>query len=153
MARLLAQHSDELAADYDQDLTSLLPELKGIVVTAEANDSLLQAVDTHQQFVGKMNEMLVSESNRSREAIERVQSISGGSAIDVETAKVLTGNVLEVVRSLKGIQEQARPTNEAFTDILTDFRSQLENELNTGKDTKNQGTVSTDDASEGYGER
>ena len=41
MSRLLAQHNEELASDYDQDLSSLLPELKGIVVTAEANDSLI----------------------------------------------------------------------------------------------------------------
>ena len=54
MSRLLAQHNEELASDYDQDLSSLLPELKGIVVTAEANDSLIQAVDVHNQFVDRM---------------------------------------------------------------------------------------------------
>ena len=131
MSRLLAQHNEELASDYDQDLSSLLPELKGIVVTAEANDSLIQAVDTHNQFVDRMNEMLRTESERSKEAIEKVQNISSGSAIDVETAKVLTSNVLEVVSSLKAVQDAGRPTNEAFTEILDDFRSKLTKELNS----------------------
>ena len=129
MSRLLAQHNEELASDYDQDLSSLLPELKGIVVTAEANDSLIQAVDTHNQFVNKMNEMLRTESERSKEAIKRVQAISSGSAIDVETARVLTSNVLEIVTSLKEVQDAGRPTNEAFTEILNDFRSKLTKEL------------------------
>ena len=129
MSRLLAQHNEELASDYDQDLSSLLPELKGIVVIAEANDSLIQSVDTHNQFVDKMNEMLRRESERSKEAIEKVQSVSSGSAIDVETARVLTNNVLEVVTSLKAVQDAGRPTNEAFTEILDDFRSKLTREL------------------------
>lgn len=129
MSRLLAQHNEELASDYDQDLTSLLPELKGIVVTAEANDSLLQAVDIHNQFIGKMNEMLRTESERSKDAIRKVQDISKGSAIDVETARVLTSNVLEVVSSLKSVQDAGRPTNEAFTEILEDFRQGLAREL------------------------
>ena len=129
MSRLLAQHNEELASDYDQDLTSLLPELKGIVVTAEANDSLLQAVDIHNQFIGKMNEMLMTESERSKDAIRKVQDISKGSAIDVETARVLTSNVLEVVSSLKSVQDAGRPTNEAFTEILEDFRQGLAREL------------------------
>lgn len=136
MSRLLAQHNEELASDYDQDLSSLLPELKGIVVTAEANDSLIQAVDVHNQFVDRMNEMLRTESERSKQAIEKVQNISSGSAIDVETAKVLTSNVLEVVTSLKAVQDAGRPTNEAFTEILDDFRSKLTRELegNIGQD-------------------
>ena len=129
MSRLLAQHNEELASDYDQDLSSLLPELKGIVVIAEANDSLIQSVDTHNQFVDKMNEMLRRESERSKEAIEKVQSVSSGSAIDVEIARVLTNNVLEVVTSLKAVQDAGRPTNEAFTEILDDFRSKLTREL------------------------
>ena len=129
MSRLLAQHNEELASDYDQDLSSLLPELKGIVVTAEANDSLIQAVDIHNQFVDRMNEMLRTESERSKQAIEKVQKISSGSAIDVETARVLTSNVLEVVTSLKAVQDAGRPTNEAFTEILDDFRSKLTREL------------------------
>lgn len=129
MSRLLAQHNEELASDYDQDLSSLLPELKGIVVTAEANDSLIQAVDVHNQFVDRMNEMLRTESERSKQAIEKVQNISSGSAIDVETARVLTSNVLEVVTSLKAVQDAGRPTNEAFTEILDDFRSKLTREL------------------------
>lgn len=128
-ARLLAQHNEELASDYDQDLSSLLPELKGIVVTAEANDSLIQAVDTHNQFVSKMNEMLRTESERSKEAIKRVQEISSGSAIDIETARVLTSNVYEMVTSLKDSQEAGRPTNEAFVELLEDFRSKLVKEL------------------------
>lgn len=131
MSRLLAQHNEELASDYDQDLSSLLPELKGIVVTAEANDSLIQAVDTHNRFVDRMNEMLITESKRSKEAIKKVQKISGGSAIDVETAKVLASNVLEVVTSLKAVQDEGRPTNEAFTEILDDFRRKLTKELNS----------------------
>ena len=129
MSRLLAQHNEELASDYDQDLSSLLPELKGIVVTAEANDSLIQAVDVHNQFVDRMNEMLRTESERSKQAIEKVQNISSGSAIDVETAKVLTSNVLEVVTSLKAVQDAGRTTNEAFTEILDDFRSKFTREL------------------------
>ena len=129
MSRLLAQHNEELASDYDQDLSSLLPELKGIVVTAEANDSLIQSVDVHNQFVDKMNEMLRRESERSKEAIKKVQSISSGSAIDVETARVLTSNVLEVVTSLKAVQDAGRPTNEAFTQMLDAFRSKLTREL------------------------
>lgn len=129
MSRLLAQHNEELASNYEQDLSSLLPELKGIVVTAEANDSLIQAVDTHNQFVDRMNEMLRTESERSKQAIEKVQNISSGSAIDVETARVLTSNVLEVVSSIKAVQDAGRPTNEAFTEILDDFRSKLTREL------------------------
>ena len=132
MSRLLAQHNEELASDYDQDLSSLLPELKGIVVTAEANDSLIQAVDTHNQFVSKMNEMLRTESQRSAEAIKKVQDISSGSAIDVETAKVLTSNVLDIVSSLKEVQDAGRPTNEAFVEILDDFRDKLSKELDRG---------------------
>lgn len=129
MSRLVAQHNEELASDYDQDLSSLLPEMKGIVVTAEANDSLIQGANTRNQFVSGMNEMLRRESNRSREAIEKVQEISKGSAIDVETAKVLTDNVLEVVTSLRDVQDAGRPTNEAFTEILSDFRNRLTKEL------------------------
>jgi len=142
MSRLLAQHNEELASDYDQDLSSLLPELKGIVVTAEANDSLIQAVDVHNQFVDRMNEMLRTESERSKQAIEKVQNISSGSAIDVETAKVLTSNVLEVVTSLKAVQDAGRPTNEAFTEILDDFRSKLTRELegNIRQDINKDGT-------------
>lgn len=133
MSRLLAQHNQELASDYDQDLSSLLPELKGIVVTAEANDSLIQGVDIHNQFVSRMNEMLVSESERSKEAIKKVQEVSKGNAIDVETARVLTSNVLEVVTSLKEVQEAGRPTNEAFTEILDDFRESLIKEMEPSK--------------------
>lgn len=142
MSRLLAQHNEELASDYDQDLSSLLPELKGIVVTAEANDSLIQAVDVHNQFVDRMNEMLRTESERSKQAIEKVQNISSGSAIDVETARVLTSNVLEVVTSLKAVQDAGRPTNEAFTEILDDFRSKLTRELerNIRQDTNKDDT-------------
>lgn len=73
--------------------------------------------------------MLRTESERSKQAIEKVQKISTGSAIDVETAKVLTSNVLEVVASLKAVQDAGRPTNEAFTEILDDFRSKLTKEL------------------------
>ena len=94
MSRLLAQHNQELASDYDQDLSSLLPELKGIVVTAEANDSLIQGVDIHNQFVSRMNEMLVSESERSKEAIKKVQEVSKGNAIDVKTLAVSTSIAL-----------------------------------------------------------
>lgn len=129
MSRLLAQHNEELASDYEQDLSSLLPQLKGIIVTAEANDSLIQAVDIHNQFVNKMNEMLRTESERSKEAIKKVQDISKGSAIDVDTAKILTSDVLEVVASLKKAQDKGRPTNEAFTEILDDFRNKLVEEL------------------------
>ena len=129
MSRLLAQHHEELASNYDEDLSSLLPELKGIVITAEANDSLIQAVDVHNQFVDRMNEMLRTESERSKQAIEKVQKISSGSAIDVETARVLTSNVLEVVTSLKAVQDAGRPTNEAFTQMLDAFRSKLTREL------------------------
>lgn len=137
MSRLLAQHNEELASDYDQDLSSLLPELKGIVVTAEANDSLIQAVDTHNQFVNRMNEMLRTESERSKDAIKKVQDISSGSAIDVETARVLTSNVLEVVNSLKQVQQAGRPTNEAFTEILDDFRGKLAKEIETNNSQEN----------------
>lgn len=129
MSRLLAQHNEELASDYEQDLSSLLPQLKGIIVTAEANDSLIQAVDIHNQFVNKMNEMLRTESERSKEAIKKVQDISKGSAIDVDTAKILTSDVLEVVASLKKAQDEGRPTNETFTEILDDFRNKLVEEL------------------------
>lgn len=129
MSRLLAQHNEELASDYEQDLSDLLPELKGLVAISEANDSLIQAADTHSQFVNKMNEMMRAESERSREAIQKVQSISSENAIDVETAKVLTSNVIEVVSSLKSAQEAGRPTNEAFTEILDDFRDKLFREL------------------------
>lgn len=129
MARLLAVHNEELAADYEQDLTSLLPELKGIVVMASANDSLIQAADTHKQFIGKMNQMLIEESNRSKEAIEKVQSISSGSVIDVETARTLTGNVVSAVRTLKQAQTEARPINDAFLEILADFKKELISEL------------------------
>lgn len=137
MSRLLAQHNEELASDYDQDLSSLLPELKGIVVTAEANDSLIQAVDTHNQFVNRMNEMLRTESERSKDAIKKVQDVSSGSAIDVETARVLTSNVLEVVNSLKQVQQAGRPTNEAFTEILDDFRGKLAKEIETNNSQEN----------------
>lgn len=143
MSRLLAQHNEELASDYDQDLSSLLPELKGIVVTAEANDSLIQAVDTHNQFVNRMNEMLRTESERSKDAIKKVQDISSGSAIDVETARVLTSNVLEVVNSLKQVQQAGRPTNEAFTEILDDFRGKLAKEIETNNSQEN--TVSNEE--------
>lgn len=137
MSRLLAQHNEELASDYDQDLSSLLPELKGIVVTAEANDSLIQAVDTHNQFVNRMNEMLRTESERSKDAIKKVQDISNESAIDVETARVLTSNVLEVVNSLKKVQQAGKPTNEAFTKILDDFRGKLAKEIETNNSQEN----------------
>ncbi len=137
MSRLLAQHNEELASDYDQDLSSLLPELKGIVATAEANDSLIQAVDTHNQFVNRMNEMLRTESERSKDAIKKVQDISSESAIDVETARVLTSNVLEVVNSLKQVQQAGKPTNEAFTEILDDFRGKLAKEIETNNSQEN----------------
>lgn len=125
MARLLAQHHEELASDYDQDLSTLLPELKGIVVTAQANESLIQSADIHNQFVQSMNGMLREESKRSKEAIQKVQAISGSSSIDVETARTLTSDVLEVVSSLRKAQQEARPTNEAFTQVFEDFRKEL----------------------------
>ncbi|MCI9040085.1 MAG: hypothetical protein HFJ29_09650 [Clostridia bacterium] len=125
MVRLLAQHHEELASDYDQDLSTLLPELKGIVVTAQANESLIQSADIHNQFVQSMNGMLREESRRSKEAIQKVQAISGSSSIDVETARTLTSDVLEVVSSLREAQQEARPTNEAFTQVFEDFRKEL----------------------------
>lgn len=125
MARLLAQHHEELASDYDQDLSTLLPELKGVVVTAQANDSLIRSADIHNQFVQSMNGMLREESRRSKEAIQKVQAISGSSSIDVETARTLTVDVLEVVSSLRKAQQEARPTNEAFTQVFEDFRKKL----------------------------
>ena len=50
-------------------------------------------------------------------------------AIDVETAKVLTSDVLEIVSSLKKVQDAGKPTNEAFTEILDDFRNKLTEEM------------------------
>lgn len=94
---------------------------------------MIQGVNIRNQFVSGMNEMLRRESNRSREAIEKVQEISKGSVIDVETAKVLTDNVLEVVTSLRDVQDAGRPTNEAFTEILSDFRNRLTKELEINK--------------------
>lgn len=104
---------------------------------AEANDSLIQAVDTHNQFVSRMNEMLRTESARSKESIKRVQEISSGSAIDVETARALTSDVLEIVTSLKEVQEAGRPTNETFSEILDDFRSKLTQELERNDNCEN----------------
>ena len=49
--------------------------------------------------------------------------------VSVETAKVLTNNVLEIISSLKEVQDAGRPTNEAFTDLLDDFRNKLGKEL------------------------
>lgn len=46
-------------------------------------------------------------------------------------AKVLTSNVLEVISSLKAVQDAGRPTNKAFTEILDDFRTKLTKELNS----------------------
>ena len=129
MARLLSQHNEELASDYEQDITTLIPELKGIIVTAEANDTTIQAIDTRNGFVKQMNNILRNESGRSREAINKIQAISNGSAIDVETARTLTANVLEVVKSVKKVQEDGRPTNKAFEEILTEFRQGLLEEV------------------------
>ena len=144
MARLLAQHNRELASDYDQDLATLLPELKSLIVTAQANDSLISSADTHNQFVQKMNEMLQEESHRSQEAIEKVQAISRGSVIDVETAKTLTSDVLTVVSSLKKAQMEARPTNEAFAQLFEEFRGNLEKVVNepTVRETSTKGRFS-----------
>lgn len=129
MSRLLAQHNEELASDYDQDLSTLLPELKGLIITAEANDSLIQSVETHNEFVGRVNEMLQIESDRSREAMEKVQEISSNSAINVDTAKVLTSNVIASIRSIKQVQEEGRAENEEFITMLDDFRANLIQEL------------------------
>lgn len=76
-----------------------------------------------------MNQMLITESERSKQAIQKVQDISNGNVIDVETARVLTSNVLEVVGSLKTVQDTGRTTNEAFAEILDDFRNKLTEEL------------------------
>ncbi len=129
MTRLLAQRNEDLASVFDQDVSSLLPELKGIVLIAEANDSLIQAAEIRNQFVGKVNEMLRTESERSKEAIEKVQNISNGSAIEVKTAKVLTSDVLEIVASLKKVPDDGRVVNESFREILSDFRNGLIREL------------------------
>lgn len=147
MSRLLAQHNEELASDYDQDLSSLLPELKGIVLTAEANDSLIEAVDTHNEFVERMNEMLRTESQRSVKAMKKVQDISKGSAIETETAKVLTDNVIEIVRELRDSQKEGRATNEAFTEIMDEFRTNLTRELDNEID-ENKSTYNKQDAEE-----
>ena len=138
MSRLLAQHNEELASDYDQDLSTLLPELKGLIITAEANDSLIQSVETHNEFVGRVNEMLQIESNCSREAMEKVQEISSNSAINVDTAKVLTSNVIASIRSIKQVQEEGRAENEEFITMLDDFRANLIQELEIKDKDKNE---------------
>ncbi len=129
MALLLSQNNEELASQYDRDLASLLPELKGIVVMAEANDSLIQAIDTHNQFVSRVNEMLITESERSKEAIRRIQDTSSKGVIDVETAKVLTSNILETVGLAKQNQEVGRVSNQAFIEVLNNFREDLGKQL------------------------
>lgn len=128
-SRLLAQRNEQIASDYEKYLKILLPELKTIT-------SISKMIDAYNEFLHMMNEKLKTESEYSKEAIRKVQDISTGSAIDAETAKVLTSNVLEGVTSLKAVQDAGRPTNEAFTEILDDFRSKLTRELdgNIGQD-------------------
>ena len=99
-------------------------------------------IDAYNEFLHMMNEKLKTESEYFKEAIRKVQDISTGSAIDVETAKILTSNVLEGVTSLKAVQDAGRPTNEAFTEIIDDFRSKLTRELdgNIGQDNNKYNT-------------
>lgn len=134
MSRLLSIHNEDLASSYDQDISSLLPELKSLVLMSQANDSLLSAADTHDKFVGTMNEVIRQESARSKEALLRVQKISTGSVIEVETAKALTSDVLEAFRGLKKIQEKGHVGNEAFAEIMTDFKKQFAAELEMGQE-------------------
>jgi len=134
MARLLSIHNEDLASNYDQDISSLLPELKSLVLMAQANDSLLTAADTHDKFVGTMNQILRQESERSKQALQRVQNISTGSVIETETAKALTSDVIEAVKGLRQIQQKGHVGNEAFTEIMTDFRKQLSAELEMGEE-------------------
>lgn len=134
MSRLLAIHNEDLASSYDQDISSLLPELKSLVLMSQANDSLLSAADTHDKFVGTMNQVIRQESERSKQALQKVQKISTGSVIEVETARALTSDVLESFRGLKQIQQKGHVGNEAFTEIFTDFRKQLAAELEMGQE-------------------
>lgn len=136
MARLLAIHNEDLASNYDQDISSLLPELKSLVLMSQANDSLLTAADTHDKFVGTMNQILRQESERSKQALQKVQNISTGSVIETETAKALTSDVIEAVRGLRQIQQKGHVGNEAFAEIMTDFRKQLSTELEMGEEVK-----------------
>lgn len=134
-SRLLTQRNEQIASDYEKYFKILLPELKTIT-------SISKMIDAYNEFLHIMNEKLKTESEYSKEAIRKVQDISTGSAIDVETAKVLTSNVLEGVTSLKAVQDAGRPTNKAFTEILDDFRSRLTRELdgNIGQDNNKYNT-------------
>lgn len=134
-SRLLAQRNEQIASDYEKYFKILLPELKTIT-------SISKMIDAYNEFLHMMNEKLKTESEYFKEAIRKVQDISTGSAIDVETAKILTSNVLEGVTSLKAVQDAGRPTNEAFTEILDDFRSKLTRELdgNIGQDNNKYNT-------------
>lgn len=134
-SRLLAQRNEQIASDYEKYFKILLPELKTIT-------SISKMIDAYNEFLHMMNEKLKTESEYFKEAIRKVQDISTGSAIDVETAKILTSNVLEGVTSLKAVQDAGRPTNEAFTEIIDDFRSKLTRELdgNIGQDNNKYNT-------------
>lgn len=136
MSRLLSIHNEDLASNYDQDISSLLPELKSLVLMSQANDSLLTAADTHDKFVGTMNQILRQESERSKQALQKVQNISTGSVIETETAKALTSDVIEAVKGLRQIQQKGHVGNEAFTEIMADFRKQLSAELEIGEEAK-----------------
>lgn len=136
MSRLLSIHNDELAGDYEQDISSLLPELKSLVLISEANGSLLIAADTHDKFIGTMNQILMQESQRSKQALQKVQNISAGSVIETETAKALTSDVIESIKGLRQIQQKGHVENEAFADIMANFRKQLSTELEMGEDEK-----------------
>lgn len=144
MSRLLSIHNEDLASNYDQDISSLLPELKSLILMSQANDSLLTAADTHDKFVGTMNQILRQESERSKQALQKVQNISNGSVIETETAKALTSDVIEAVKGLRQIQQKGHIGNEAFTEIMTDFRKQLSAELEMGQEVKPSTKEGTD---------
>lgn len=136
MSRLLAMHNEELASDYEQDISSLLPELKGTVLISQVNDSLISAADTREKFVGTVNEVFRKESERSKQALQKVQNISAGSVIEVETAKTLVNDVFESVRIVTEFQQKGHVENEAFTEIMTDFREKMVKQLQAGQDAK-----------------
>lgn len=131
MAQYMARSNFNLANKYESSLTTSIPLLTDAIIMDEANEALLEAANIHAQFRSGVNKILVRESERSKQAIEQVEQISKQSVIDLDTAKVLTSNIISVVRNLKEMRKDADPEIDAFMGILSDFRRQLNREINT----------------------
>lgn len=123
MSKLLAQNSERLARHYEQYLIQILPKVKEV-------STMTEVLDSQNEFINKMNEILTVQTKQYKQAIKRVQNICSSNGTNIEPIKVLRNDVSDIVTSLKEIQDEGKQNSESYTQLLEDSKNRLIKQFN-----------------------